>query len=109
MPAQISFFDMSCTTSPPGSVLAPIPVTLGPNWQPGDIRVFCQDYVDTNGTLNPNTYQFAPGFTYSSGSDAGLTSAWKINWGVGWRRLVAGDTDTFIAYQYPSSMALFNY
>lgn len=107
MPATVSFFDMECSTSAPSSVLAPIAVTLGPNWQPGDIRVFFQTYVDTNGTLNPNTYQSAPGFTYSTGTDTGISASWSIKWGVGWRRLVAGDTDKSIAYVAPSSMALF--
>lgn len=106
MPAQLQFFDMECTTSAPGSILSPFAVTLGPNWQPGDIRVFCQSYMDTYQTLSPNTYQFAPGFTYTSGSDNTFT-AQIDKWGVGWRRLVAGDTDKSVAYQYPGSMSAF--
>src|SRR5262249_8079394 len=35
----VSFFDMELAVTPPGGHLQPIPLILGPNWQPNDVRI----------------------------------------------------------------------
>src|SRR5882757_6770124 len=95
MPAKISFFDMSILAIPSGPYI-PLPVTLGPNWQPNDLRIFLQIAAGSNpptGTVTP------PGFTAIATASASSTQIANISY----RRLVAGDTDTFIQYAVPSS------
>lgn len=95
MPAKISFFDMSLLPIPSGPYI-PLPVTLGPNWQPNDLRIFLQVAGGSNpptGTVTP------PGFTTIATANASGTQVANISY----RRLVAGDTDTFIQYAVPSS------
>lgn len=116
MPAQIQFFDMEASASPLGW-LAPIPVTLGPNWQPNDIRVFCnlwflayQDYntdlyignqgivpVGFTGIVPNTTFAGNVRATYSDGPVPTTTPYTQPGYGViSWRRLIPGDVDTFI-------------
>lgn len=91
MPAQLSFFDMSISNQIP-AYSVPVAVTLGPNWQPNDIRLFFQfawDGTSNNWTVTP------PGFTtYSAVSQTNLN--------LSYRRLVAGDTDTSVQYAVTS-------
>lgn len=103
MAAQIQFLDMSVSVTPPGGYREPLPVTLGPNWQPNDIRLV-----------------FVTGSGSDSGSDTALemvmypdppttfTAAYTRNvghdtHGVYYRRLVSGDADTSIAWVKPAS------
>lgn len=86
MPAQLTFFDMSISNQIPAYAV-PVAITLGPNWQPNDIRLFFQFAWNgsTNFTVTP------PGFTSYSPSS-------QTNLNLSYRRLVAGDTDTSIQY-----------
>jgi hypothetical protein len=117
MPAQIEFFDMEASTTPLGW-LSPIPVTLGPNWQPNDIRVFCNlwflmfsdtlgdIYVGNQGIVPPGftgivaDTTFAETLTDTNTNGSGGHQTYSViapGYGsISWRRLVAGDTDTFI-------------
>lgn len=120
MPAQLSFFDMEASTTPPGpGYFVAYPITLGPNWQPNDIRVVFQVWrmfsnTDTNANSQFNiTYLNPPGFTdgvdvepqdVSSGAGAAY-----YRLGMSWRRLVAGDTDTFVVYNRPDISTIFNF
>lgn len=90
MPAQLSFFDMSVSDQIP-AYSVPVPITLGPNWQPNDIRLFLQFAWNgsTNFTVTP------PGFTSYSPSS-------QTNLNLSYRRLVAGDTDTLVQYTQTS-------
>lgn len=116
MPAPISFFDMEALSSPASTgFYAPVPVTTGPNWQPGDIRVFFLQYFSGSPpNLGSNiTWIIPPG--YSSVDSEGVVPApnpptpndlWW--WGVSWRRLVAGDTDTFVTINRPDTLNYYN-
>lgn len=107
MASQIQFFDMSVSVTPPGGYLEPLPLTLGPNWQPNDIRLM-----------------FASGSGSDAGSDTalemvmapdpptGFTAAYTRNvdhetHGVYYRQLVAGDNDTSVAWIKPASWVHF--
>lgn len=94
MPAQISFFDMSVITQVPAAYV-PIAVTLGPNWQPGDYRFFYQNVTITGASTYPMV--LPPGYTFAW--NAGPVS-------IAYRKLLAGDTDTFIQYSVPSSLSV---
>jgi hypothetical protein len=84
MPAELQFFDMSVAEAPAPYV--PIPVTLGPNWQPNDLRFFVQGSGAFTGWVTP------PGYTVLVNPAAGQGM-------ICYRRLVAGDTDTLVQYQ----------
>lgn len=120
MPATISVFDMEATATTP-SWLEPISVPLGPNWQPNDIRVFCNLTFGLYETTTAGVYDAGsvglvpPGFT-GFGPNSTTSRTWDgnaylvIGYGcIAWRRLIAGDTDTFVQptiadFPYPSSV-----
>lgn len=130
MPASLTFFDMETSTSAP-AWLQPIPVTLGPNWQPNDIRVFCNFLFRSSWNYNSSSQQvftwgnvgyvpagftgFGPNSTSSQtvSEPAGNYTILQIGYGViSWRRLQPGDTDTFVAptksdFPYPSAANCF--
>lgn len=91
MPATIQCFDMSIVAQPSGPY-TPLPITLGPNWQPNDIRFFFQAYTFGN---NGPPWAIPPGFTVIADSVPALATHQCF---VAYRRLVPGDTDTFIQY-----------
>jgi hypothetical protein len=98
MPAQLSFFDMAASVTPPEGYFPPFPVPLGPNWQPGDIRVYCQHWFAAS---TDTTWVQPPGFSTTNaqgqqGGASGTSTWWR--YGVSWRRLVAGDVDTFYTF-----------
>lgn len=100
MPAQFEFFDMAVSLAPPNGHLEPLPLTLGPNWQPNDIRLF---FVSASGADGSTTLTMSMVPT----SPTGFTAAYSLNptsetHGVYYRRLVAGDTDTSVAWTKPS-------
>jgi hypothetical protein len=102
MPAKISFFDMSILAIPSGPYI-PLPVTLGPNWQPNDLRIFLQIAGGANpptGTVTPPGFTAIATASAASGGGGGITSQVA---NISYRRLIAGDTDTFIQYAVPSS------
>ena len=39
MATPISFFDMSVSVTPPTGYVQPLPITVGPNGQPNDLRL----------------------------------------------------------------------
>jgi Putative phage tail protein len=93
MPAQLQFFDMSINKQEPAAFV-PLPVTLGPNWQPNDIRLFLQ-LAWIQGSTGDYT-SVPPGYT-----NFGYTGFPGFR--MCYRRLVAGDTDTFVQYANPTS------
>lgn len=101
MPATLQFFDMSVSITPPTGHLEPLPITLGPNWQPNDIRLIflSASGADTKNTLLMRTNPSPP---------TGFTAAYSLNpasetHAVFWRRLVAGDNSTGVAWPKPQS------
>lgn len=106
MPAQLSFFDMEASAQTP-NYGEPVAVTLGPNWQPGDIRVWCNfwflNYSDSalgtyyngnNGLVPAGFTAFGPGANFST--NTGSTPSTEGPGVISWRRLLPGDVDTFV-------------
>jgi hypothetical protein len=103
MPATLQFFDMTASVTPPKGHLEPLVITLGPNWQPNDIRLFI---------ASGSASETAPGGTVSvempmlTDPPPGFTAAYSLNpgnetHGVYYRRLVAGDDDQFVDWVKP--------
>lgn len=108
MSASISFFDMSVTITPPNGHLEPLPLLLGANWQPNDVRLlFASASGDGAGgvglpmVMNPDP---PTGFTSTYSLALG-----RETFGVYFRRLVAGDTDTNVAWEKPPGWRHFNW
>jgi hypothetical protein len=103
MPAQPQFFDMSVSVTPPGGYAEPLPITLGPNWLPNDVRIA---FVTGSGsdagsdtelemimTPDPPT-GFASAYTRFPGHETH---------GVYSRRMAFGDSDTSVSWVKPAS------
>jgi hypothetical protein len=101
VPATLQFFDMAVSVTPPGGHLEPLPLTLGPNWQPNDIRLF---FLSLSGADSKNTRMMRT----NPSPPTGFTSAFSQNptsetHAVFWRRLVAGDNSTGAAWAKPQN------
>ena len=96
----MEFFDMAVSTAPPTGHLEPLPVTLGPNWQPNDIRLV---FVTASGSGGSTTLMMS----MNSNPPTGFSPAYSLNpasetHGVFYRRLAPGDTDTSVSWPKPS-------
>lgn len=105
MAGQMSFFDMSVNTSPPNGYKQPLPVTLGPNWQPNDIRLLFVTASGNSGNTTITMEMFPDPPT-------GFTAAYSLNpdletHGVYYRRLTSGDEDTSVAWEKPQGWTHF--
>lgn len=104
MPA--SFFDMSVSITPPGGYVEPLPILLGPNWQPNDIRlVFASASSNGNGETSVMT-------NMNPDPPAGFSTAYSINpgnetHGVYWQRLAPGDVDASVYWVKPAGWTHF--
>lgn len=99
MPATLQFFDMSVSVTPPNGHLEPLPITLGPNWQPNDIRLFFVSGSGSQSNLSlmmPMLTDPPPTFTTAYALDQTHETH-----GVYWRRLVEGDVDQFVDWAKP--------
>jgi len=100
MPAQPQVFDMTAVNAAPTSVYVPVPIELGPNWQPNDVRLTCILTPNISGTIN--NIHTPPGYT-SLAQNVGL------NLDITYRQLQPGDTNTFIQFSQPSNMQEFSF
>jgi hypothetical protein len=103
MPTQLQFFDMAVSITPPSGHLEPLPVTLGPNWQPNDIRLMfvsasasAASGAETNVMLSLSP-EPPTGFTATYARNPGAETH-----GVYSRRLAAGDVDTSVYWTKPA-------
>lgn len=103
MAATLQFFDMSVSITPPTGHLEPLPITLGPNWQPGDVRIVFVSGLAT-ATAGNETEADIPmdpdpptGFTDGYSREPG----WGTH-GCYFRRLVAGDNSTGVVWPKPA-------
>lgn len=99
MPASVQFFDMEVNVTPPNGHLEPIPLILGPNWQPNDVRML---FISAYGANNDITLTIP----MVPDPPTGFTAPYSINpghecQGAYFRRLVAGDNDTAVALYKP--------
>lgn len=107
MPATLQFFDMSVSVTPPNGHLEPFPLTLGPNWQPNDIRIH---FLSLSGATNDGTVMMRT----TPSPPTGYTAAFSQNpasetHAVFWRRLVSGDNSTGVAWAKPQNWRHFMY
>lgn len=91
MPAALQFFDMSVSVTPPSGHLEPLPITLGPNRQPNDVRLM---FVSASGSSASAMLEMV----MNSDPPTGFTAAYARNLGqethgVYYKRLSVGDTD----------------
>jgi hypothetical protein len=98
---------MSVSTTPPTGHLEPFPLTLGPNWQPNDIRVH---FLSLSGATSDGTVMMRT----NPSPPTGYTSAFSQNPGsethsVFWRRLASGDNSTGVAWAKPQNWRHFMY
>jgi hypothetical protein len=97
--AQLQFFDMSVSVTPPSGHLEPLPITLGPNWEPNDARMV---FVSASGSGGSTTLMMQ----LNPDPPTGFSSAYSLNpthetHGVFYRRLVSGDLDTGVGWVKP--------
>lgn len=105
MAAQLEFFDMAVSITPPNGHLEPLPITLGPNWQPNDVRLV---FVVGGGSSG----QYSLDMAMLPDPPTGFTSAYSLDpnretFGTYYRRLRVGDTDTEVAWVKPVSWEYF--
>lgn len=107
MPATLQFFDMSVSNSPPSGHLEPLPLTLGPNWQPNDVRIFFLSLsgADSHGTVDMKTTP-SPPTGYTAAFSQNPTSETHAVW---YRRLQTGDNSTGAAWAKPQDWRHFMY
>lgn len=100
MPAQLQFFDMAVSVTPPSGHLEPLPITLGPNWQPNDIRLVL---ISGSGTSGQGPIEMAMNADPPTGfTTAYAPSATRETHGVYYCRLQAGNSDTSVYWAKPS-------
>jgi hypothetical protein len=101
MPATISFFDMSVSVTPPTGHLEPVPLTLGANWQPNDIRtLIVAGLATSDGGTAPVPMTPDPPTGYSAPYNLNPSPDFSTQ-GVYYRRLAVGDADTSVAWPKP--------
>jgi hypothetical protein len=105
MAAQLEFFDMSVSVTPPTGHLEPLPLTLGPNWQPNDIRLLFVSASGSESGASGGTVALDE-IGMSPDPPTGFTSAYSRSLGVEthgvyFRRLVSGDNDTGVFWTKP--------
>jgi hypothetical protein len=102
MSAQLEFFDMSVSVTPPTGHLEPLPLTLGPNWQPNDIRLV---FVSASGSEDGGG-KITLMMAMSPDPPTGFTTAYALDQthethGVYYRRLQTGDNDQSMSWVKP--------
>lgn len=107
MATPISFLDMSVNLSPPGGHLEPLPLTLGPNWVPNDLRVLFVTAAGADSDVT-TTLPMTPD------PPTGFTTPYSINpghetYGAYYRRLLIGDNATSVAFYRPKQWRYFMY
>lgn len=100
MPASIQFFDMEASVTPPKGHFEPVPLTLGANWQPNDVRILFisaesqgSDSITVGMPMIPDP---PTGFTPAYSIDPGFETR-----GVYYRYLQTGDTDASVSFPKP--------
>lgn len=95
----LNFFDMAVSTTPPAGHLEPLPLTLGPNRQPNDVRLFL---ISASGSGSSTTLMMQ----MNPDAPTGFTAAYSLNPGVEtegvyYRRILASDVDTSVNWVKP--------
>lgn len=107
MASSISFFDMSVSITPPTGYVQPLPVTVGPNGQPNDLRLaFISGSGVSGGAMLEVALQPDP--------PTGYTAAYSLSpghetHGAYFNRLTAGEADTSVDWDKPTNWQHFMY
>lgn len=118
MPAQLQFFDMDASVTPPSAYQAPVTIGLGTNYQPNDIRFYCNYWMymytpDGGAHVNAgNNSVQPPGWTTINPrtltQDPSSLQFETEGWGsASWLRLTASSAPTSIVpstVSFPSMM-----
>lgn len=96
---KITYDDQEASVTPPNGYLEPVPVTLGPDQQQNDLRIF---FIAAGGSTT-NLMAMTP---MSPDPPTGFAASYSLNpghecWGAYYNRLALGDTDTSVAFQKP--------
>lgn len=91
MSTLLQFFDMSVQTKAPDGYREPLPITLGPNWQPNDLRLA---FITASGQSGESSLEMV----MNPDPPTGFAAAYSLNpghetHGVYYRRLASGDAD----------------
>lgn len=101
MAPSVSFFDMSASVTPPNGHAEPVPIPLGPNWQPNDYRIM---FITGSGAESDISIEIPihpdPPTAYTT---AYVLAAGFEMQGVYYNLLASGDTDTSIAFAKPNT------
>jgi len=101
MPAEVEFFDMSVSVTPPTGHLEPVPLTLGPNWQQNDIRtLIVAGLAASDGGTAAQPMDPDPPTGFTTAYDLAPTPGFSTQ-GVYYRKLANGDTDTSVTWPKP--------
>lgn len=105
MPATLQFFDMSVSVTPPNGHQEPLPITLGPNWQPNDYRLL---FFSGSGAEQQSSGVTATEMKMNADPPTAFTTAYALNvgketHGVYYRQLQTGDLDQFVTWAKPAS------
>ena len=118
MAATLQFFDMEASVTPPNAYQAPVIIGLGTNWQPNDIRFYCNYWMymytpnggvtvnaGNNSVQPPSWNTIAPRALAQNGSDNQFINE---GWGsASWLRLTSSSAPTSIVpstVSFPSMM-----
>lgn len=98
--APLVFLDMSASVTPPDGYLEPLPLLMGPNQQPNDVRILFVSASESASGGVAEEIQMNPdppsGFTKGYALAPGFETR-----GVYYRRLVGGDVDTSVSWIKP--------
>jgi hypothetical protein len=105
VPATLQFFDMSVSVTPPTGHQEPLPITLGPNWEPNDYRIL---FLSGSGQEQQSAGVTATEMKMNTDPPATFSTAYALNvgketHGVYYRRLQTGDLDQFVTWAKPSN------
>ena len=101
MATPISFFDMSVSVTPPTGYVQPLPITVGPNGQPNDLRLA---FISASGMSGSAMLELQ----MNADPPTGYTAAYSQNPGIEtngayYNRLTAGETDTSVNWAKPTN------
>lgn len=101
MATPIQFFDMSVSVTAPTGYTQPLPVTLGPNGQPNDLRLA---FISASGISGSTMLEMQ----LQPDPPTGYATAYSLNpgdetHGAYYNRLTAGETDTSVDWDRPTN------
>lgn len=96
---------MSVSVTPPNGHKEPLPITLGPNWENNDYRLF---FASGSGAEQQSVSETATDMKMNSDPPTTFTTAYALSLGkkthgVYYRQLQTGDVDQFVTWAKPAN------